>query len=107
MNFVQKRMVELAYQCIFAQKYNYMKIVILKLLETGYNDPEILSEISKMYSTIKQNEKALRYARRAFELEKSVDTLERLAHACFAQEDYQDSAIFFEELTKYKPELKK
>ena len=105
MNILQKKMIELAYQCIAAQKYSYLKMLILKLLETGFNNSEILSEISKIYTTIRQNEKALRYARRAFELEKSVDSLEALANACFACKEYQDAAIFFEELTKYKPEL--
>lgn len=105
MNFLQKRMIELAYECIYAQKYNYMRMVILKLLETGHNNAEILSEISKIYLKIKHNEKALRYARRAFEIEKSVDTLEILANTNFKCEEYQDAAIFFEELTKYKPEV--
>lgn len=106
MNILQKKMIELAYQCIAAQKYSYLKMLILKLLETGFNNSEILSEISKIYTTIRQNEKALRYARRAFELEKSVDSLEALANACFACKEYQDAAIFFEELTKYKPEIR-
>lgn len=106
MNFLQKRIIELAYQCISTQKYNYLKMLILKLLETGFNDHKILFVIAEIYKSIKQYKKSLIYARRAFELNKTVDSLENLAYICYSTQEYQDAAIFYEELIKYKPDIK-
>jgi tetratricopeptide (TPR) repeat protein len=102
MNFKQKRMIEIAYRCIHYGKYEYVKLVILKLLQTNPNSVEILTEISKMYSAMHNFGKAIIYAKKVFELEKSVETLELLANANNDVENFQDAAIMYEELLKYK-----
>lgn len=104
MNFNQKRMVELANTCIQYQKYGYVKMLIYKLVQTGSNDAEVIAEISSMYIKLGQYDKALAYARRAFDLDKCVKTLQSLAEACYLNQEYQDAAIFYEELIKYIPE---
>ena len=104
MNFQQKRLIDLANKCVNFGKYDYVKIILVRLLQNNTNNAEILSEISKLYIRMRKYDKAMGYARRAFELEKSVETLEALANACYVNKNYQDSAIMYEELTKYKKE---
>ena len=104
MNFQQKRLIDLANKCVNFGKYDYVKIILVRLLQNNTNNAEILSEISKLYIRMRKYDKAMAYARRAFELEKSVETLEALANACYVNKNYQDSAIMYEELTKYKKE---
>lgn len=104
MNFQQKRLLDLANKCINFGKYDYVKIILVRLLQNNTNNAEILSEISNLYIRMRRYDKAMAYARRAFELEKSVETLEALANACNVNKNYQDAAIMFEELTKYKKE---
>lgn len=102
MNFQQKKLIELAYKCIHFGKYDYVKIVLVKLLSNNTNNAEILSEISRIYIAMRKYDKAMAYARRAFEIEKSVESLEALANACNINKNYEDSAIMYEELLKYK-----
>ena len=104
MNFQQKRLLDLANKCVNFGKYDYVKIILVRLLQNNTNNAEILSEISNLYIRMRRYDKAMSYARRAFELEKSVETLEALANACNVNKNYQDAAIMFEELTKYKKE---
>lgn len=104
MNFQQKKLVELAYKCIYYGKYDYVKLVLTRLLQNNTSNSEVLSEISKIYIEMRRYDKALIYARHAFELEKNVESLESLANACNVNENYEDSAIMYEELTKYKKE---
>lgn len=104
MNFQQQKLVDLAYRCIHFGKYDYVKIVLAKLLEKNTENPEILSVISGIYSAMHKYDKAMSYAKRAFDIEKSVETLEALANACNLNENYEDSAIMYEELLKYKNE---
>ncbi len=101
MNFQQKKLVDLAYKCIYFGKYDYVKIVLTRLLQNNTSNAEVLSAISGIYIAMRKYDKAMAYARRAFEIEKSVESLESLANACNVNGNYEDSAIMYEELTKY------
>lgn len=102
MNFQQKKLVELAYKCIHFGKYDYVKIVLPRLLQNNTSNAEVLSAISGIYIAMHRYDKAMAYARRAFDIEKSVESLESLANACNVNGRYEDSAIMYEELTKYR-----
>ena len=102
MNVKEQKLIGLARKCIHYGKYDYVKIILVHLLQNNTNNAEILSEISNLYIMMRKYDKALSYARRAFEIRKDVDTLEALANASNVCKNYQDAAIMFEELTKYK-----
>ncbi len=104
MNAVERRRLELAKKCVRFGKFEYASLVIGKLMEsqTIQDDAELLAEISKLYISMGKNRTALTYSHRAFDLEKNVDNLELLANVNFLCENYEDAAIEFEELLKYK-----
>lgn len=102
MNFQQKKLIELAYKCIHFGKYDYVKIVLSKLLQNNTDNTEVLSAISNMYIAMRKYDKAMAYAKRAFEIDKNVETLEAMANACNINKNFEDSAIMYEELLKYK-----
>ena len=66
MNFQQKRLIDLANKCVNFGKYDYVKIILVRLLQNNTNNAEILSEISKLYIKMRKDDKAMAYARRAF-----------------------------------------
>lgn len=75
--------------------------MLTRLLQNNTSNAEVLSAISGIYIAMRKYDKAMAYARRAFEIEKSVESLESLANACNVNGNYEDSAIMYEELTKY------
>ena len=62
MNFQQKRLLDLANKCINFGKYDYVKIILVRLLQNNTNNAEILSEISNLYIRMRRYDKAMAYA---------------------------------------------
>lgn len=101
MNPKQISLVRLGRKCIQFGKYEYAQLVINKLIELSDETPEILNEISILYSLMGLFPFSVAFVRRSFEIEKSVNTLRLLAETNFRAGNFEDAAIQYEELTKH------
>lgn len=101
MNPHQNKLIELAKKCLYLGKYEYLNLIIDKLLQISSNDADVLLEIGKLYGGMKNYNYAYEFINKSFELEKSVETLQALANTNYLRGDFASSAIQYEELTKH------
>ena len=104
MNKLDTKLIQLANKCIKFRKYEYVEMIIKKLLQNRGNNPEVLREIGILFYKMGNKEAALTLVKRSFILEKSVKTLQLMAELNLECLNYEDAAIEFEELTKHVEE---
>lgn len=102
MNSKQDSLIKLANKCVYYGKYEYARLVIAKLLEFSGEEPEIYNAICELYLKMDSYDLAFGYVSKSFEKEKSIETLKLLAKTNYTRKNYEDSAIQYEELTKYE-----
>ena len=104
MNLADKRKIALLKKCLYFGKYEYAMMIVDNLMHQAQtqNEPELLRELSVAYHVMNKNRESLGCIKRAFEIEKSVENLQYLAIANESCRNYEDAAIEYEEILKYK-----
>ena len=104
MNIVEKNRIDLIKKCLYYGKNEYAMLIINKIIKNEHtkDDPEILKELALIFEALKKHKAALKCIKRAFKKEKSVEHLEIMAAINERCENYEDAAIQFEELLRFK-----
>lgn len=105
LNFVEKKRLALAEKCLYFGKFEYVEIIISKLLEEDKNNAELLKEVSILYLKMKNYKAAQFVMKKSFDLEKTVEGLNLLANINMNCGNFEDAAIQFEELIKHDPSI--
>ena len=101
MNKLETKLIQLANKCIKFGKYEYVELIINKLLQSRGKNPEILRELGILSIKAGNKDRALAFIKNSFKIDKNVTTLRVLAELNYKIKHYEDAAIEFEELTKH------
>ena len=103
MNFIEKKQFEEAKKYIKSGMFVEANNVINQMILESGDNPEVMSNVGKLYIVMGRYNLASVYIRRSFDLEKSFETLELLANVNYEAGKYDLSAVEYEELIKHEP----
>ena len=96
-----QELLDLCNKCILCGKAEYAEFVISHILETWGKNPDVLSDLAKKYFIMRKKDKAIETVKKSFDIQKSIDTLKLMADMNYEYQNFEDSAIQYEELTKH------
>ena len=96
-----QELLDLCNKCILCGKAEYAEFVISQILETWGKNPDVLSDLAKKYFIMRKKDKAIETIKKSFDIQKSIDTLKLMADMNYEYQNFEDSAIQYEELTKH------
>ncbi len=96
-----QELLDLCNKCILCGKAEYAEFVISQILETWGKNPDVLSDLAKKYFIMRKKDKAIETVKKSFDIQKSIDTLKLMADMNYEYQNFEDSAIQYEELTKH------